>query len=111
MPLRLSAPCPCSQEDTWRDLLNLGYSKSLDLLGTAPPPSPTKPVMEGMDELRSALALLKTEPENPSVHRRVAAALKATGRDEAAAKSVAKAEALEKIQAETVQASNVEDLD
>ena len=88
--------------DTWRDLTNLGYTKSLDTLG--PPPSiatPVKAAGEGMEELRSALAQLKTDPDNAAHNRRVGYALKAMGRDEAAAKSLAKADELENNQAQS----------
>uniref|UniRef100_A0A6V3YNE6 EF-hand domain-containing protein n=1 Tax=Prymnesium polylepis TaxID=72548 RepID=A0A6V3YNE6_9EUKA len=48
-----------------------------------------------MDELRAALAAMKGQPESADAHRRVGAALKALGRDEAAARSMQQADTLE----------------
>ena len=81
--------------DTWRDLANLGYSQSLELLGTPPVKAKPEDTAVQMNELRTALAELKSHPESAAVHRRVGNALKAIGRDEAAARSMQQAEALE----------------
>ena len=56
-----------------------------------------------MGELTAALADLKTRANEPSAHRRVGKALEVLGREEAAKKSFARAEAIE--------ASTVEDQD
>jgi len=97
-------------EDTWRDLKNLGYSKSLELLGnrgtagtgtggTAVDMDTT--TKAAMDEMRAALGELKLAPDSAGAHRRVAAALDALGRPEAAAKERRTADELEQKAAES----------
>jgi len=93
--------------DTWKDLKRLGYTPGLERQDGAPIRA-SKPVEKAapaaadaarpadqaglMDELRSALAELKLQPEAPAVHRRVGEAFRALGREEAAAKSFQQAE-------------------
>lgn len=99
--------------DTWRDLANLGYEKTLDLLNSthgaesAPEAAPAKTAAatdpELMNELRVALSAIKDDPKSAAAHRRVGELLKAMGRDEAAARSLKTAEEIE--------GSTVDDLD
>ena len=99
--------------DVWRDLQNLGYKPSLELLGTGPIAQPPKTV--DPEELRAALVALKTDAESPAAHRRVGEALKGMGRDEAAARSFKQAEEIELklgiVAAPSAAPSTVEDLD
>lgn len=98
-------------DDTWKDLKTLGYSKSLELLGTtAPPPVKAPPAAQAMDSLRTALAELKVSPDSASAHRRVGVCLQELGREEAAKKSFAAADDIDQREARKLD-STVEDCD
>lgn len=88
--------------ETLRDLAKLGYSRDLEPLEAAGSPTGAAqqavgvpPAPAPMDELRAALGDLKLHADCAAAHRRVGAALKAMGRDEAAQKSLDQAAALE----------------
>eukprot|EP00965_Chrysotila_dentata_P238359 6202447-Pleurochrysis_carterae.AAC.7 len=101
-----------TQEDTWKDLKALGYTETLELLGdvapadaqdnkasvnlthTAASPESGPPLEAARAELRDALFALREAPEEVAAHLRVAAALEALGRGDAAARSRQQAEAL-----------------
>lgn len=94
--------------DTWRDIANLGYEKSLDLLGTKPAAA------DSMSELREAMMALKTDSESAAAHRRVGTALRTMGREDAAVRSFKQAETLEALEAAASAApaeSTVDDMD
>eukprot|EP00310_Coccolithus_braarudii_P020920 CAMPEP_0183341156 /NCGR_PEP_ID=MMETSP0164_2-20130417/7447_1 /TAXON_ID=221442 /ORGANISM="Coccolithus pelagicus ssp braarudi, Strain PLY182g" /LENGTH=242 /DNA_ID=CAMNT_0025511391 /DNA_START=193 /DNA_END=921 /DNA_ORIENTATION=- len=110
--------------DTWNDLKALGYNKALQPVtadavadserrasgaekGSVQPPAtalapaaeaPTMGEVEQVaakEELRASLVGVQEHPEGPEAHRRVAAALQALGRGDAANRSLRQAEALE----------------
>ena len=72
--------------DTWKDMQRLGYLPSLDREDGKPLPTgeealPEKPVVDEkalMEELRTALAEMKVQPETAAAHRRVGTALQAS---------------------------------
>ena len=84
-------------KDTWKDLETLGYKKPLALLDpdSVPKVVPEEVQKARMAEMAAALAELKLDAESAGAHRRVANALDALGRAEAAARSHAKADELE----------------
>jgi len=95
--------------DVWRDIANLGYQPSLELLGTTAADAPAATTPETPEvELRAALTALMSQAASPVAHRRVGRALQAMGRDDAAVRSFNQADELE-LQAE--QPSTVEELD
>ena len=81
-------------EDTWRDLVRLGYSKELEVLNASETSTEDLTKIR-MDEMRAALAELKDAPDSASAHRRVGGALEALGRADAAQKEYRQADELE----------------
>jgi len=101
--------CGQAPADVWRDLKNLGYQRSLDLLGTSAPAA--APPAEPAVELRAALMALQEQGESAAAHRRVGKALQAMGREEAAARSFKQADECAASAPAEQQPSTVEDLD